>query len=419
MLAQMIDDFSSVFLNEVFLQSLNIFFKFAPIWLPIFLAVSFWEAWSRYVRKKYILGQEMFISEIIMPAEVTKTPLAMEAVFNGIHFKPGETTWINRHIQGQCRPWWSFEIVSIEGDIHFYVWGRKFFKNILESRIYAQYPEVEIVEAEDYSRMFDFEKEKTSLWACDFALTKEDAYPIKTYIDYKLDETSAKEEQKTDPIGSVLEYMASIGKGEQIWYQIIIQHTKDDRPTKNTLFGRMFGKKVGWKEEANKLVQKLRKETLTDPYGDYPAVPNPTKGQSETMAAIERSTSKLGFDCGIRGAYLSNVDTFDASNIAGLTSAFKQYNSNTLNGFKPVRWHTIFDWPWQDFKDIRKDRRRKNFLDAYRQRSWFHPPYKTPVFTLSTEELATIFHIPGSTVQTPSIARITSRRGSAPSNLPR
>ena len=37
---------------------------------------------------------------------------------------------------------------------------------------------------------------------------------------------------------------------------------------------------------------------------------------------------------------------------------------------------------------------------------------------MSVEELSTIFHIPGSSVVTPSLPRITSTRKEAPSNLP-
>lgn len=37
---------------------------------------------------------------------------------------------------------------------------------------------------------------------------------------------------------------------------------------------------------------------------------------------------------------------------------------------------------------------------------------------MSTEELATMFHIPSSTVMTPGLSRIPSTRKEAPANLP-
>jgi hypothetical protein len=39
-------------------------------------------------------------------------------------------------------------------------------------------------------------------------------------------------------------------------------------------------------------------------------------------------------------------------------------------------------------------------------------------FILSTEELATIFHLPSTVVSVPTFNREESKRGEAPSNLP-
>lgn len=376
---------------------------------------NFLEELGYICSKKYILDQEYVLLEIRLPTEITKTPLAMEAVLNGLHYGPGEATWINRYWQGQVRPWWSLEMVSIEGEVHFYIWTRKFYKNNVEAQIYAQYPSVEIYEVDDYSRNVDFEIGKSSLWGCDFTLTKQDAYPIKTYIDYGLDSAMIKEEQKVDPLASIIEFLGNIGKGEQIWIQIIIRQTKDERKEKP---GKFFSKKVGWKDEARTLVKKLRDETIRNPKAEHPDLPTPTRGEEDTMTAIERSVAKNGFDTGIRGLYFAEGDKFDPANISGLTSMYKQFSSNQLNGFKPTRWLTIFDWPWQDFRDIRKNTKKAKMLRAYRKRSWFHPPHKTSSYVLNTEELATIFHFPGGVVQAPSVSRITSRRGEAPANLP-
>ena len=49
-----------------------------------------------------------------------------------------------------------------------------------------------------------------------------DFLPIKTYVDYGLDK-DPKEEYKTDPITQILEVMGSLGKGEHMWYQVLIQ----------------------------------------------------------------------------------------------------------------------------------------------------------------------------------------------------
>lgn len=404
-------EFFSMFYSDSFLLILRFLFITMPYWLPVLLLITFYKLWIKYKRKMFILNQEMVLLEVFLPAEIKRSPKAMEQVFSAIHTGPQENTWVSRQIQGKVRPWWSFEIASIDGNVHFYIWTRAFFRNTVEAAIYGQYPEVEIHEAkEDYSRLVQLIPGKTKMWACDFLLDEIDAYPIKTYIDYGLDKEGIKDEEKVDPIASFLEFFSSIGKGEQLWLQIIIQQTKgDDRINTNY---------PNWKKDAIKEVEKLRAETIPKnvPEGDI-AFPNPTKGQSEKMAAIERSINKHGFNTGIRGIYIARDDVFQAHNIPGLITSVKHYSSNDLNGFYPDRV-TDFIYPWQDYKGIREAYEGRKKLEAYRKRSWFHPPYRYKPYVLNTEELATIYHFPGSVAQAPGLQRITSKRSDAPPNLP-
>jgi hypothetical protein len=57
-------------------------------------------------------------------------------------------------------------------------------------------------------------------------------------------------------------------------------------------------------------------------------------------------------------------------------------------------------------------------MDAFRRRSWFHAPYRFQHFIVTSAEIATIFHIPGSVAKTPTMQRIESTRATAPANLP-
>lgn len=385
----------------------------APLWLPTLLLTFFWKKWVEYVRADFIRKQDYVLLEIRLPREILKSPMAMEAALNGLHQGSGETTFVNRYWEGKTRPWFSLELVSIEGQPHFFIWTRRFFKNLVEAQFYAQYPTIEIHEVPDYTRGVQFDPSTMSLFGCDFKLTKPDPYPIRTYVDYGLDK-DPKEEFKIDPISSVIEYLGSLGKGEQTWIQILIRVNKTERPKKGTLFG-----KSGWKDEAEEEIDKIRKKATPErPGSEFPGFPNPTKGQNDTIAALERSISKPGFDCGIRGIYMATPEAFNAVNISGLTGVLKQFSSQTLNGFAPTRWLTEFDYPWQDFRQRRKNKARKGVLEAYKRRSWFHPPFKTPYYVLNTEELATLYHFPGAAAQTPSLSRIPSTRGEAPPNLP-
>ena len=65
-----------------------------------------------------------------------------------------------------------------------------------------------------------------------------------------------------------------------------------------------------------------------------------------------------------------------------------------------------------------KQHEHEKLVEFYRRRSYFHDPYVGPWMILSAEELATLFHIPSSTVETPTLPRIQSATSGAPANLP-
>lgn len=384
--------------------------RLAPLWLPPILLFVFWKLWVRYVRARFFRSQKHILLEIRIPTEITKSPLAMEAVLSGMHQGVGETTFIDRYWYGKTRTWYSFEIASIEGEVRFFIWTRSFFKNIVEAQIYAQYPEVEVYEADDYTRGV-FSGENTSVWGCDLKLSKPDPYPIKTYIDYGLDK-DPKEEQKVDPLANLLEFFGGIGKGHTIWLQIIV------RANKNTLGQKDLRKEAQAEIDRILLRDPKTKGSRQVSSAGFPILPTISKGEQDVVASVERNMHKLQFDVGIRGIYIAEKEKFHPANIVGLLGTIKQFNSNTLNGFIPTRWNTSFNYPWQDFREILHNRSRRGIIEAYKLRSWFFEPFKTPSFVMSTEELATIFHFPSRTVQTPTLSRVGSKKVEAPPNLP-
>jgi len=388
----------------------------APLWLPFFLLRIGWHLWLNYKRSSYIAAQNNVLLEIRIPREVTKSPLAMEAVLAGLHLGPGETTWINRYIEGKVRPWFSLELVSIEGKIHFYIWTRAIIAPRIKSQFYAQFPEVEILEVEDYTRYVSFNIKEHNLWSCEYKLTKPDAYPIKTYIDYGLDK-DPKEEFKVDPLAHLMEILGAVGPGEHMWIQLMIRQNKDEKHVPGTIFG-----KKGLRDEADEIIEEMKKNastTYTDAItgAERAGFPLFTEGERETMKAIERSVGKLQFDVGIRFMYLATLEKFSLVHIYSGVNAFKQFNSPSLNGFSGSGGDFGFDYPWQEWFGYRTYVKKKQF-DAYIRRAYFHYPYKNQPMILNTEELATLYHLPSSTIQTPTVERIASRRGEAPSNLP-
>ena len=387
-----------------------------PVWLPIFLVAIFWNLWVNYVRSKFFLSEKTVLLEFKIPRDIFKTPLAMEVFLDALYDTGGERTFIDRYWMGKTRPWFSLEIASLEGKVKFFIWTRASWKNFIESQLYAQYPGIEVVEVPDYAKTVVFDKEKHNAWGCDFILTEPDPYPIKTYVDYNLDNAQLEEESKTDPITNVIEFLGTMGKNEQMWIQIIIRaHKKEKRAT-----GGLWRKKSDWKDEAEIEIKKITshaKDAEKDGFNEQRL----TSGEKDRIKALERSIGKTPFDCGIRAIYLADRAAYRKTNEPGLRNSLKQFSSPDLNSLVPDGkvWLPKYDYPWQDYQDRRHNRDKRRLVEAYKRRSFFYPPYQSSKpFILNSEELATIFHFPGKVSEAPTFDRLAAKKAEPPANLP-
>jgi len=405
----------------------KIIFILSPVLVPVILIYISILLWVRYVQLKYISKQKPVLLEIKIPKDIQKSPLAMEIIL-GVMQQSGAATYTEAYLDGKVAPWFSLELMSIEGQVHFYIWAsEKKFKTLIEAQIYAQYPTVEIYEVpvdKDYVRNFNYDPAQKIIWGLQFGLTKKDVYPIKTYVDYNMDKDQ-KDEYRIDPMTAVLEYLGSASKGNQIWLQILIrkhgtQGLKEFR----------LKEKVDWKAEAEDEIKEIKKKATPETKGDFPGFPNMTKGQTETIAAIERGISKISFDTCMRGFYLAEAEYFNPAYISGLIGSAKQYSSISLNGFKLKSktdvsdllkdWSTLLPF-LKKYIVWKKSKLTQEMFNAYRLRSFFYPPYqfyKQNPFVLNTEELATIYHFPGNVSATPTLAKIASKKSEPPANLP-
>lgn len=411
MLRSLIPDTS---FSVLFSQVLDYVWRFLPLWLPILLLVTFVQTWLKYVRTKWNSEQQYVLLEMRIPQEVQKSPAAMEVVISALH-QVGTGSLLDVYLKGRTRPWFSLELVSLGGQIHFYIWTPVKLKNIIESQVYSQFPTVEIYEVPDYSLDVVYNPSEITVWGAQLGLTKADVYPIKTYIDYGLDQ-NPDEEFKIDPITAVLEYLGSLREGEQAWIQILVQAHKSEGLKELHIF------KIGdWTKSADAEIKKIiGGAAFKPPEGQTATSSHLTEGQKQTISAIERSVGKYAFDTAIRMLYIARKDVFNPTNIGGLLGSFKQFSSVDLNGFKPA-WNTNYDYPWQDFRGSRKAGNDRKVIDAYKRRSFFHPPYKNfhgKPFILTTEELATLFHFPGGVATTPTLPRLVSKKAEPPANLP-
>ena len=404
---------------------LNYVVVFSPFILAIILGRIFWDLWMRYVRAAFFFSQKYAVLEIKLPKDLFKSPLAMEMFLNSFH-NPTDGNWYKQLWLGETRPWASLELVSVEGQVKFFIWLRESAKANAQTALYANFPGIEVYEREDYARSVHYDPKTMKIWASEFKFTKPDAYPIKTYVDYGLDK-DPKEEFKVDPMVPLLEYLGSVGPNQQVWMQIIIRCHKDDQ----VKGGHWWKKADLWKEGAQKEVSKIlmrdeKSKVAGDPIMDaegnptgFTKSPTISKGEQAIVEALERSITKQAFDAGIRAIYIAEKEFFNPTNIGGIIGTFKHFSSEHLNGFRPgSSWHKNYEYPWQDYKDIRRNRMARWIIMAYKRRSYFFPPFQGTPMVLNGEELATLFHFPGSVASTPTLERVPSKKSEAPANLP-
>jgi hypothetical protein len=277
---------------------------------------------------------------------------------------------------------------------------------------YSQYPEVQIVEVEDYARKIKYIPGKNIVAGSNYKLGKDNTYPIKTYFDHELHK-DPKIEHKIDPFTSYLEGMAVCKKGEMMCVQIMCQFSEDE----------------GWrkrvKTEIDKIYEsrKVEAPSLADPDQAVKMSLGLRPVQFELIKAMERSTQKLHFDVGIRGMYIADADKFRRLPFVTLNNLVKYYgawSSPYYNFIVPdgESWHANFDYPWEDFWNIRVERLRRRLVDAYQKRSIFNPPYKQYTSVMTSEQLATIFHLPGDELEAVGIKRLEAKQANPPQNLP-
>ncbi|MDB5238493.1 MAG: hypothetical protein JWM46_763 [Candidatus Kaiserbacteria bacterium] len=411
----------------------------APIWMPIGLFIGFWKAWIWYIQSLFLSGRNPVLLEVRLPREIYKSPRAMEVAISLLSISSGETTFIHRAWKGQVRPFFSFEIASFGGELHFYIWCWRNYKAEMESAIYGQYPEVELHEVEDYASKFQFDTKIHSVYATEWRLesyagVKPDdfhinAYPIKSYVDFELDK-DPKEEYKVDPLATILELLSNILPEEQIWVQIVIR--KCGNGGGPLFFTREMDHE--WIHAIDHEVEKIRTKAAVlnpditnevfhelhiDPKDTKQPQPRATWGQTETMRTLERHKGKYPFEFGGRAIY-ATTGHLHGPTVTAMRWLWKPIgNPNFIAHLRPRRWHNPFDFPWQDVNNYRFNLHARRAIDAFRRRLFFHSPWHMPTNVLTNESIATMWHPPSSIAAAPGLSRIPATKSAPPLNLPK
>lgn len=397
-------------------------------WLPLpFIFFPLLQYYYLFlIRKRWDATIERVLLEIKIPREVVKPIKAMEYVFAGFHAIHDTPNLREKWLEGQFQLSLSCEIVSLGGQPHFYIRTPAIFRKHIESCIYSQYPEAEISQVDDYTKYVpqDIPRPGWDLWGADMILTKEDCYPIKTYRQFEV-ESEAREEKRIDPLAQLLEGMSTLQPGEQLWIQIIIKPIIGEIPWVKK--GREIADRIARRpapRPPKPIIQEAAEVIILGPPTPAPEqreiIPPEMKltpGEREILTAIEEKIGKMGFECNIRFIYLGREEVFFKPMVRIPMGYFKALSTLNLNGFRPLR-QTITKIMW--FFRERRLYIRKRRMFRYYQRRW--PPFfprPGGTYVLNTEELATLFHLPGRIVApAPTIERIEAKKGEPPPGLP-
>ncbi|MEK7647557.1 MAG: hypothetical protein AAB384_00795 [Patescibacteria group bacterium] len=433
-------------INSIFGQQIHsgwelfLFFYVHGGWIILFMFLFRASLEMFYIyRVGRFMGQKFqwhFIA-IDIPKENVQTPVAVENIFSHLAGAHQTRDLKEKYWDGQWQQWYSFEIVSIEGHIQFIIMLEHSMRDVTESAIYAQYPDAEITEIEDYAKDFPntFPDKEYQLWGTEFELVSSQYFPIKTYSSFE--DKMSKDDQFKDPMAAILETFTRIGRDEQAWLQIIVfpigQSWKEEGfKMAKQMLGKSDPPKRHWwhdvgefplyilklavygivgGEEVPKFDNGEKKKDDAMMFGTW----NLTPGEVQTIKEMEEKVSKIGYNVKIRVVYIGKKEVFDKSRIVyGIVGAMKQFTREDSNALKPsykltgTSAHYIFT-------DARKNVRRTKMIRAYKSRSAWSG--KLP-FVLNVEELATLWHFPIKSVRAPLVQKTTSKRGEAPVGLP-
>ena len=361
------------------------------VWMPIVgvLAYLTWRN-NRIIDAVKSTDSVLLILEI--PKANDKQELAAEQLFASLHgiLRDKQELKLNNGVQEHL----SFEIASVNGQIRFYVWVPKNLRSFVEGQIYAQYPTVQISEAdEDY---VVHERDHSVIYASEITMTDNESLPIKTFQSFEV-----------DPLAGITGTLAKLDSGEEVWVQILARpiadewHKQSERWITSVKSGSPFAALMGggsgsfnfrWLSEVLGALWKPPEGAA----GSAPATKELSDRDKTRISEAEKKATKLGYQVKLRLAYLGESQTNAKLQMQAIVGTFKQFNSTNLNGFK-----------------MSSPSFAKDDLAFYKARS-----FADRGFILNIEELASVFHLPHTNVETPNIVWASSKTAEPPAKLP-
>lgn len=309
-----------------------------------------------------------------VPRTNDKKELAAEQMFASLH---GLLTIPTPGIlRAAKRERLSFEIAVRKKRIAFYVWVPNYLKSYVEEQVYAQYPTVHITEVLDYS--VEAETYETQL-VTELKFTGDNALPIKTFQNFEV-----------DPLAAITATLAKFTEEEEAWLQLLIKPASQN-----------------WHRASERYAAKMRGQNSMTTSGMLSVLWAPPETKTEAVklsdaqqtriSAAEDKVQKLAFETQVRIVYRGNVHKQQAQlQMQSIVASYKQFNSTYLNGFQSKR---VLDDP--------------NIITHYQKRT-----FNKAGFMCNIEEVATLYHLPHTSVETPYIMWATSQTAEPPANLP-
>ena len=324
-----------------------------------------------------------------IPRENDKKELAAEQMLAALHGILRSKRELR--LSGTLQEHISLEIAAKGQRIRFYIWTPKHLQAFVEGQIYAQYPTVQISEPEtDYSER---EFEQAVIHTTELTLTDNETMPIKTFPSFEV-----------DPLAAITATLAKLDKeSEEMWIQLMARPIADD-------WHRRGAKTIARIRGGRGILSGSGTATLSYAGQAFAALVRPPEGGGKEgssepelserdkarITAIETKTQKLGYQVKIRLLYAGNDQRTARLRMQALVGAFKQFNTTNLNGFR-----------------AKAESFNRNKLLEYQARFFIDHG-----FILNIEELASLFHLPHTTVETPSIVWATTKTAEPPANIP-
>ncbi len=279
----------------------------------------------------------------------------------------------------------ALEIVAHEKLITFYITVPKYMHQYVEQQLNAQYSSAAIEPVKDYNI---FSPNGTTVGGY-LVFKRQNALPIKTYT-----------QMESDPLNAITNALSKVPQGDGVAIQYIVRSAKPGwrdlgkKIVKNMQKGMPFkdavkGEGSGW--------GKLLSSQFSKESDKQEAPKQITPAEQKMMEGIEQKASKAGLEANIR--IVASGQSADSAKVYlnQILQAFSSYNiyefGNAFTQVLPKRSKLITDFIFRVF-------RSKYML------------------VLNTEEMASLWHLPISTTETPNIRWMLARIAPAPPEIP-